>query len=605
MAFIRPDTTIWLIGGCELSPDYKHTFLFKSKAAQYRYFTDRGYRLSNYNYTNFSDNVIRIGNMSGNNIGDEFLTYNYMMFKNYSSDNSSKTYYAFIINAKRIGNNCIEYTYQIDVMQTYWFDFEMPPCMVEREHTKTDNVFEHTVPEPVSGGELICSHTDDRKPNLKQYLYILYTDNSGSNGFFYSRVFSGLKVKVIEITNYGYGGTRTQINTAIDEIISSSGQVVAMYQTPYSYSVEIEGAEQGIGHEGRGVPIYRELAKSWGGYTPKNRKLYTSQYCNIVATNHNGTVKTYKPELFNQFSIGGDPYNFSDMTFSFDLYFTPAPTPTMMLIPRYYNGFGHSRYIPDYYPTDEADYNPQSADNGLMLTEFPVCSWQSDAYQAWWAQNKNSYVTGMVVDSVKGAYNIASQGKNLVVGAGRVAAGDLIGGASQVAGSDVVGATIDTAGKIANNIAVIGDMKNTPDNLGGMAQAQNISGYLLLNDIDLRVMSVKPEYAKQVDDYFTLYGYQVNTLKTPNVKNAQNDEGDFIPDGIRPYWNYVKTNGAIIHPILGNFMFGIPAEYEKMITNIFDNGITFWVQTEYGDNNIGDYSKDNLPITYSPFNIGE
>ena len=86
-------------------------------------------------------------------------------------------------------------------------------------------------------------------------------------------------------------------------------------------------------------------------------------------------------------------------------------------------------------------------------------------------------------------------------------------------------------------------------------------------------MSVKSEYAKIIDDYFTMYGYKVNSLKIPNITG-------------RTYWNYVKTIGC-------NFEGNIPQGDLNEIKNMFNRGITLWHNPTY----YLDYSQSNTIVT--------
>jgi hypothetical protein len=79
---------------------------------------------------------------------------------------------------------------------------------------------------------------------------------------------------------------------------------------------------------------------------------------------------------------------------------------------------------------------------------------------------------------------------------------------------------------------------------------------------------VSEEYAKIIDDYFSMYGYATNRVKVPNING-------------RPSWNYVKTQNC---KIVGNVPFNDIVKIRKM----FDNGITFW----HGDY-VGDYTRNN------------
>jgi hypothetical protein len=66
-----------------------------------------------------------------------------------------------------------------------------------------------------------------------------------------------------------------------------------------------------------------------------------------------------------------------------------------------------------------------------------------------------------------------------------------------------------------------------------------------------------------------MYGYQVNTLKVPNITGRRN-------------WNYIKT---IDINITGNII----QEDMQKIKNIFNNGVTLW----HNPSTYLDYSQNN------------
>ena len=84
-------------------------------------------------------------------------------------------------------------------------------------------------------------------------------------------------------------------------------------------------------------------------------------------------------------------------------------------------------------------------------------------------------------------------------------------------------------------------------------------------------MQVTKEYAKQIDDYFSCYGYATNRLKNPNISS-------------RPHWNYIKTQNA-------NVVGACPVENLAEICKAFNSGITFWKKAS----EIGNYDLDNSP----------
>ena len=85
-------------------------------------------------------------------------------------------------------------------------------------------------------------------------------------------------------------------------------------------------------------------------------------------------------------------------------------------------------------------------------------------------------------------------------------------------------------------------------------------------------MTVRNETAKVIDDYFTMYGYKVNSLKIPNITGRSN-------------WNYVKTLGA-------NIEGDVPEEDLNEIKSLFNNGITLW----HKPSTYLDYSQSNAII---------
>ena len=84
-------------------------------------------------------------------------------------------------------------------------------------------------------------------------------------------------------------------------------------------------------------------------------------------------------------------------------------------------------------------------------------------------------------------------------------------------------------------------------------------------------MSIKREFAKIIDDYFTRFGYTVNALKVPNITG-------------RTYWNYVEIGAG------EDIAFGtLPIDAMEDINNIFRRGTTIW----HLHDNIGNFTLDN------------
>jgi hypothetical protein len=219
-------------------------------------------------------------------------------------------------------------------------------------------------------------------------------------------------------------------------------------------------------------------------------------------------------------------------------------------------------------------------DAKLVMQNFPKCSWYYDAYQAWIAsggQYKSQYEMNMV--QRKGALAIAQAGLN---GVATVAQNGLSIASSQQAKHPnpvtPISKTVDSVVAGANAMINIEqtalnyteardkiafefkDARYEPNILLG-AQVPNISVGKKFLCFKFYKMHVRDDEAKRIDDFFSVYGYAINKVETPNITGRQ-------------YWNFIKTRNA---EISGN----IPSSSKAAIGRIFDGGIFFW---RNGDN---------------------
>ena len=77
---------------------------------------------------------------------------------------------------------------------------------------------------------------------------------------------------------------------------------------------------------------------------------------------------------------------------------------------------------------------------------------------------------------------------------------------------------------------------------------------------------VKSEYRRKLDDYFHMFGYKVNEVKTPELKTRQ-------------HFNYIQTTACNITGEFNN-------EDIREIKNVFDNGVTLWHVNDVGNYNL-------------------
>lgn len=158
----------------------------------------------------------------------------------------------------------------------------------------------------------------------------------------------------------------------------------------------------------------------------------------------------------------------------------------------------------------------------LFGGKFPTLSWSSDGYSNWLSQN---------------AINV---GLGVVFGTAQALTGDVISG-------------ISTLGSTLKQVT---QAQFLPNSSKGNLNAGDIQTASAQNTFRTYAMSIKQEYAKIIDNFFSMYGYKVNTVKLPNLNTRTN-------------WNYIKTIKSIIDG-------DIPQSDLQEIKNIFDDGVTLW-----------------------------
>lgn len=148
--FIEPNTNIRILKNVPLDNTYKHTIYFDSATAQTNYFIGlTKHNLSQQTYQRVQKGKARVG------LNAELLyDCNYMMFQNASF--GTKWFYAFITGVEYVNNAVSEITFEIDVMQTWFFDYDLGNNYVVRQHSHSDVIGENITAEPVEVGEIEC-----------------------------------------------------------------------------------------------------------------------------------------------------------------------------------------------------------------------------------------------------------------------------------------------------------------------------------------------------------------------------------------------------------------------------------------------------------------
>ena len=591
MAYIVPNTDVYLLKDIKITPTYTDTIYFATKAAQTTYFTNplkRVATLTAQSYQRHSRGWLKVG-LPASVVSQA----NYMMFKNSTFEN--KWFYAFIIDWEYLNNGATLISYAIDDIQTWFFDCELGDCFVEREHTMDDTIGSNRIPEPV-GSDRVIMNTRWECSDMTDYTVVIQAsqENRGESGWetdeLHQGQYNGLAISRMPCNTLEEAETITDLlndmvgDGSYSETATEQQQVVSVIMMPSRFtntggsktvgSITVDNTPFSV------VEGFQGTRTSVNGYTPKNNKLLTAPYKTLLLTNGIGANATLDyDEFVNPQGVKVAPS------------FKVAGT---------MNGSGQMMCVPQNYKGVENNY-----DYKIVISEFPQCGYTLDAYRAWVAgggdvRQKVDAVKGIasglfgalnLINNVGKAFNSLwnnnyqqnydqrTQGKNLNQGAlNAVSVGatnyankntsmaEAIGNSNAVSsGGSIIGGLANTAVNYMETEYNAGVQANIPV---GMTAGNVMVGLRELNfrcfDVD-----VNAKDAQIIDEYFSKYGYQTNRLKVPNISG-------------RPQWNYVKTKDC---EIIGN----IPAATKGAIMDIFNGGITFW---KNGDN-IGDYSLNN------------
>lgn len=474
----------------------------------------------------------------------ECLTANYIAFQN--PNYSNKWFFAWIEHVEFKSQNCCEITYIVDAWSTWFGYWNQKPCYVIREHVNNDEIGLHTIPENLELGDYVLnSRKEDFMAEVNNFAICMavselpdesvppYTNNRVYNGVFGGLYYLGFNSPA-ECQNairiYDKLGKGNAINslfmipktmtsfsggTSVTWSITQGGETIGTANLVY-----LTGSNEAdtIGNINTDMPT-----KIGNNYVPKNNKLFTYPYCFFNLTNNSGITESFRYEDF------GKEDNIPNIAF----WVSASITPGMSM-----------KAIPLFYKNENFNYN-----FGIMSGKLPVCSYDSDVYLNWLRQNGLNSVFNVIggVISTAGA-----------IGSGSI--GGAVGGISSIYN--------------ALHQHTIADM--TPNQAKGNTNGGDINfsdEYCGL--FTIYKMSIKDEYAKVIDDYFSRYGYRINEVKIANITG-------------RKIFNYIEIgHGESIGYSDGNI--SVPSEYMEIINNACQNGMTIW----HSHDNIGNYLLDN------------
>lgn len=465
------------------------------------------------------------------------LKANYIGFQN--PDYSNKWFFGFIDEVEYVSDKTTRINYTIDECAT-WFDYWNPrACFVVREHTNDDTVGNNTLSEDVGLGEFVFngSATNFAQADTADgYLCLGVTelisplDSNPLNNWLtvYGGIYSGLQymffnsfVSLQRVIDFYVRNGKTEAIQTIFYVpyyfVSASDPKTQTYQLSSETNTAIV-----TWLEPTMDPIYISQTitrpSTLAGYTPKNNKLLTFPYCFFNITNNCGAECEYRYEDFS-----GNPV--------FDVTTTLCPSMSIKCTARNYKNGG----------TDE------TWGEGIPGPKTPQCSWVTDYYTNWLTQN---------------AVNLGLSAATQLVQPFTAPNGTTFG---------LVGAITSIIGE-HYKAQMIPDQVHGNLNSGDVSFSNNKSCFTVLPK------SIKPEYARIIDDYFTMFGYKTSRLKIPNQTG-------------RRYWNYVQiAEGESIG--FTTDVISVPSASMDIINGAYQRGVTIW----HNHDNIGDYTLSNTIV---------
>ena len=618
-----PETEVYLLSGIPFNISYNNVRDFDTIDEQVAYFLGKQkYKFDKLTYQRVTQQTIKL-DINYNDL----LDCNYIMFQNQS--NKGKWYYAFITDYEFVSQNCTIITYQLDVFQTYLFDFIFQSTYIEREHTKRFNndgtPVINTLDEGLSYGYDYECYNIEHVQQCDNIIWAVLV--SKLNLVTYpTKVFGGSRTGKIPTTLYYYCVPIRVDNANIDlkvngKQVSSVQSIISKFQNDtnfvnnlvsfyYTDTIPCEVSFDGndnitsnssyldvfevagltlvtAGRYGYDT-INKTIANNIYDKLPKyeESKLLMYPYTIVEIADQKGNTFTLKPEniarnnlpkfeIEMSSSIGTEPKcayiikNYLGNTRDFKELSQGIINNDLSAIP----------ILDDY----TASYIQANKNSIATTNAYAIDNAQRGINQ----NNANNRINNAILDkqqaysgletgisalssalqgNIAGAVgNIYSTIKNYDVSQGERAKMNMN---NEFANENL---RINAEQQIGLTQAKIADINNIPPTIRNLGNNGLFSYGNGITGIYIYYKTIRPEYVRQLTAYFKMFGYKVNRLEIPNLKS-------------RLSYNYIKTADA---NIIGN----IPNNYLNALKGIFDKGITIWHTDD-----IGNYDLDNREV---------
>lgn len=543
---------------------------------------------------------------------------NYLRF-----NNGSKWWYAFITRKDYINESVTNLTFEIDVMQTFLFDYSLGECFIDREHQDRwaedtlltyKPVFNRVKENLDYGEEYKLDKIDNLAPSLPsgkslRWYLITATDHltnhatdAQSSKVGTPSIVDGLHYYLIpELYSTANIQTKTNMYDATDTnelimrledlwdnnfgiSISKIVDIQVVRYIPFNFTISVSGSKTYLSFESGSV---ERIYHNYGGnkwyifkvyqYSALNNKELASLTYQVSPVDLDITKDK---NIANETKLLTNPYTY----FNLD---NNEGEPKTYSIPDLYlyqlnDSADHKSYKVKYdiaigasnskkvfwLPRYANGVEVPAQDFGVVDTTLNSVSYKSDKLQDYLAENGNMATTGLAV--------------NAMTDAGRALVGGMLGTAFtgnpiSMLGAGITG-TIGILDKVAMQSVKEQDLEQAPDTLRARGNNSYGNGQLNTGIVQLKWYSVLDYIKQRLFNFFFHFGYKCKDYKTPNTKS-------------RYYFNYIKTIDTNVFGKIDN-------EYIDKLKSIYESGITIW---HYRDaltfRGVGDYQKENVEMS--------
>lgn len=603
--------TLYLLKGVTLDPNYETSIDFESKEAQLNYFNTYQKMAHDTNLTYSylrSNEAIEVPYKF-----EELGEVNYLYYIN-----NNKVYYNFVTRKEYINNNMTRLYIELDVFQTYMFDYELGECFVEREHqdrvdSNKDFIFNledegiDLGPSYVleSAERLIDNDFPSDLPNVMWY-YVWTSDRIDESTY---AEFTSTRVNDVPTNMYCY---------AIPYLDQSDLPKYVISQRYLANNYQLDCSAQGFRSaelllaklsENDAVKSIQASRISPVKFTIETRQEADFRYYDMLIGNSGGSIATqaypakftnpnnadrpfYALLINNQVNVdkslyvGGDikttdaydtivlgankdisrepklltnPYRYYNLKYS---------DSELKLMPQLFDGPARVNGFKSVLPTSTTMLFPSNyaesslgKNNELFSVGSNEMPLRTDSWVQYYQNNKASLRSGMLT-------KIGITGATLALG---IATGGV--------GLAVAGATaLSTAGSIISEMQKRQDIKESPDNL--RATGDDIGVKMFLDNLygEFETYTIQAPFKNKAFGFFYRLGYAVRQYKTPNTKS-------------RYYFNFIKTTDCVLKTNK------VSAGYAEALKDIYNKGITIWHYRDEATFSYMDYNLENWEIS--------